>query len=145
MQQLKLIRAWAWGCRAGAAGEQALSANVPNGLLASSSHCPHKQVLPVTLFCHQAEPLSPSAGAAGRAALSQQAPACPTPDSSQCAQAAPFHFSRAYAISKGKTGSFESKAFCSTCVSTDKESFMEVTIAVHYHKHGFLLKFTCYA
>lgn len=29
-------------------------------------------------------------------------------------------------------------------VSTDKESFMEVTIAVHYHKHGFLLKVTCY-
>lgn len=53
---------------------------------------------------------SPSAGAAGRAALSQQTPACPTPDSYRRVQAAPFHFSRAHAIPKGKTGSFESKA-----------------------------------
>lgn len=45
----------------------------------------------------------------------QQAPACPTPDSYRRVQAAPFHFSRAHAIPKGKTGSFESKAFCSTC------------------------------
>lgn len=92
----------------------------------------------------------PCTGVAGRAALplgahslsaSQHQPARPqTP-----AHAAPFHFSTAHVISKGKIGSFESKAFSSTHISTEKESFMEVTIAVCYQRHRFLLKFTCYA
>lgn len=134
--QLKLIRAWAWWVQSW------------GGWWASPQcKCPW---WPACFI----QPLSSQAGAAslfvlpsGRAPVSQcrasrHQPARPQTLIDVCRQ----HLSILAGLmpyQRAKQVPLNQKLSAAR-VSTDKESFMEVTIAVHYHKHGFLLKVTCY-
>lgn len=84
------------------------------------SHCP--------CAVPPAEPVS-LCGDSSRAALSlcPPAPVCPA-----AAPASVYAQHRCRSTGAHAT-SFESKAFSSTCVSTEKESFMQVTMPVYYH------------